>query len=102
MPSSLSLRAAQRKTLLHYYRRHPDAATRLRAHIILMLAEGHSWSLIGSVLCCSARTIAKCKHRFENGGVEALVGRPCGAPTRWSDEAEAILSSALSVEPEAS
>ena len=100
MPSSLSLRAAQRNTLLRYYRRHPNAATRLRAHIILMLAEGHPWSLIGSVLYCSARTIAKCKRRFEGGGIEALVGRPCGAPTRWSDEAEAILRDALQHSPD--
>ena len=100
MRSTLSLRADQRNTLLWYHRQHADAATRLRAHIILMLAEGHPWSLIGSVLYCSARTIAKCKRRFEGGGIEALVGRPCGAPTRWSDEAEAILRDALQHSPD--
>jgi len=63
MAPSLSLRAAQRNTLLRYYRRHPDAETRLRAHIILMLTEGHPWSLIESILYCSSRTIASCKRR---------------------------------------
>ena len=100
MPSSLSLRPAQRDTLLRYYRRHPEAATRLRAHIILMLAEGHPWSLIGAVLYCSARTIAACKRRFEVGGIDALVGRPRGAPAHWSDEAEAILRRALEHSPD--
>ena len=76
MPSTLSLSTAQRNTLLHYYRRHLDPAMRLRAHIILMLAEGYPWSVITLVLFCSACTINHCKHRFEAGGVEALFGRP--------------------------
>jgi hypothetical protein len=99
MPSSLSLRAAQRKTLLGYYRQPPDAATRLRAHIILMLADGHPWLLIRSVLYCSARTIASCKHRFEAGGVDAVVSRPRGAPARWSDKAETTLRHAMEHSP---
>ena len=100
MPSSLSLRVSQRNTLLDYYRRHPDPAMRLRAHIILMLADGYPRSLIGSVLYCSPSTIASCKHRFEDGGVNALVSRPRGAPARWSDEAEAILRHAMEHSPD--
>src|SRR5262245_45879441 len=99
MAPPLSLRAAQRNTLLRYYRRHPDAETRLRAHIILMLTEGHPWSLIESILYCSSRTIASCKRRFEGGGVDALVSQPRGAPARWSDEAEAILRHAMEHSP---
>jgi putative transposase len=100
MSLSLSLRAVQRNTLLHYYRRYPDPAVRQRAHIILMLAEGHPWSLITSVLYCSARTVAHWKHRFEDGGVDAIFGRPRGAPASWSDEAEAILQKALEHSPD--
>jgi transposase len=99
MPSPLALRCSQRNTLLGYYRQHPDAATRLRAHIILMLADGHPWSRIGSVLYCSSRTIASCQRRFEAGGVDALVGRPRGAPVRWSDEAETTLRHAMEHSP---
>jgi transposase len=95
MPSSLSLRTAQRKTLFCYYRRHSDPAVRLRAHVLLMLAEGQPWSLITSVLYCSTRTIAYWKHRFEDGGVDAIFGRPRGAPTTWSEQAEVILRQAL-------
>lgn len=101
MPSSLFVKAAQRKTLLHYYRRHSDPAVRQRAHIILMLADGHSWALIASVLFCSTRTIDRWKRRFEDGGLGALLGRPRGLPTRWSDEAEAVLQDALARSPDA-
>src|SRR5262245_58809589 len=87
MPSSLVLPARQRLALLRYYRAHSDPAVRHRAHIILMLAEGHPWSLITSVLYCSTRTIAHWKQCFEDGGVQALLGQQRGAPTRWSAEA---------------
>jgi transposase len=99
MPS-LSLTPSQRNTLLRCYRRHQDAGARLRAHIILMLAEGHSWALIGSALYCSARTIANCKRRYEEGGVHALLPRPPGTPARWSDEAEGILRNAMEHSPD--
>jgi transposase len=100
MAPSLSLRAAQRNTLLRYYRGHSDPAVRQRAHIILMLADGHPWSLITSVLYCSDRTIARWKHRFEDGGADALCGRPRGLPASWSEEAEAILQKALAHSPD--
>jgi transposase len=73
---------------------------RLRAHIILMLAEGHPWSLITAVLFCSASTIAHWKHCFEDGGVDALCGRPLGSRPRRSDEAEVILRDALARSPD--
>jgi transposase len=100
MPSTLCLTTAQRNTLLHYYRRHTDPAVRLRAHIILMLAEDQAWSLITATLFCSSRTIANAKRRFEDGGVQALFGRPCGRQTCWSEEAEAILQDALKHSPD--
>jgi len=101
MSSALSLRPAQRKALLHHYRRHPDPAVRLRAHIILMLAEGLPWATICAVLFCSSRTIARWQQRFEDEGVDGLVGRPCGAPARWSDNVGAILREALESSPDA-
>jgi transposase len=100
MPSTLEVRPAQRVALLHQYRRHADPAVRQRAHIILMLADGHPWSLIESVLFCSSRTIDRWKHRFEEEGVDAILGQPLGHPTRWSDEAETVLQDALKHSPD--
>src|SRR5262245_16950397 len=101
MPSHLSLKSIERRTLLRHYRRHPNPAMRLRAHIILMLADGYTWSVISSVLYCSARTIDRWMHRFESGGIEALAGQPCGAEAHWSDEADTILRQAMGQSPSA-
>jgi transposase len=67
---------------LDHYRRAADPAMRLRAQIILLLADGHSWSLITAVLFCSSRTVARWQARFLRGGVAALSGQARGAPLR--------------------
>src|SRR5262245_54330969 len=72
----------------------------MRAHVVPMLADGYSWSMVGSVLYCSSSTISRWWHRFESGGIEGLVGQPRGAPARWSDGAEAILRQALARSPD--
>lgn len=75
MDGSIVLGSSERKRLLEIYRgkeAHPPQV-RLRAHIVLLLSEGHTWSLIESVLYCSAATIARWKNRFDAGGVEALL-----------------------------
>jgi transposase len=100
MSFALSLKTAQRSSLLNIYRRHSDPAVRLRAHIILLLGEGLPWSLITEALFCSTRTIARWKERFDVGGVNALLGRQRGVPPRWSEEAEAILQDALEHSPD--
>src|SRR5438552_679374 len=75
MDGSIVLGSSQRKRLLEIYRGKEanPAEVRLRAHIVLLLSEGHTWSLIENVLFCSSATIARWKERFESGGVEALV-----------------------------
>src|SRR5262249_29836192 len=75
-------------------------AVRQRAHILLMLADGHPWSLITSALYCSSRTIDRWRQRFEAGGLGAILGLPLGQPTLWADEAEAILQDALKHSPD--
>ena len=70
---SIALRPGQRKRLMAVYRKEPDPHARLRAHVILLLADGRAWSLIAAVLFCSTATIARWKRRFEQGGVEALL-----------------------------
>jgi transposase len=72
MEASIVLRGGQRNALLSLYRQHPDAAVRLRAHIILLLAAAQPWSLIAAVLFCSSATIARWQKVFVAGGVQAL------------------------------
>lgn len=85
MSASITLSTDERKTLLEHLRRAPNPELRLRAHIILLLAEGYAWATIAAVLFCSTRTIARWKERFEEGRSEALLGKPRGAPTRFAD-----------------
>jgi putative transposase len=83
MSSSIVLSRSERNTLLEYYRLPSDPDLRLRAHIILLLADGRSWSLIGAVLFCSTRTIARWQKRFQSDRVPGLLGRKPGAPPRY-------------------
>src|SRR5271165_1600837 len=83
LPSRIILSDDDRITLLDYYRAHADPAVRLRAHILLLLADGHSWSLITTVLFCSSRTIARWHKRFHRDGLPALFGQPRGTRPRY-------------------
>src|SRR5262245_61678400 len=80
MTASISLSASERNTLLDYYRAGHDPQLRLRAHLILLLADGYSWALIAAVLYCSSATIARWQQRFTDGRVPALLGAPRGRP----------------------
>src|SRR3954462_8446803 len=68
----------QRTALLDHSRRSADPAVGHRAHLLLLLADGHPWATIGAVLFCSASTISRWKRRFESDGVDAVFGRPRG------------------------
>ena len=83
MSHSISLTPQQRITLLDWYRGPHPAALRLRAHIILLLADGHTWATACAVLYCSSRTIARWKDRFGQHGPDGLRDRPRGAPARF-------------------
>jgi len=89
MKSTISLTAEERKTLLDYLRKSAEPELRLRAHIVLLLAEGYTWALICAVLFCSSRTVGRWKGRFEQGGVESLLGLPKGPGrffgSRWAE-----------------
>jgi putative transposase len=76
--TSIRLTPADRNTLLDHYRRAADPQVRLRAHLLLLLADGYPWATIAAVLFTSPDTIARWKGRFERGGVEAVLGRPRG------------------------
>ena len=80
MDGSIALSRKQRKVLLTHYRKSTDPAVRLRAHILLLLADGRSWSTIAAMLYTSPSTIARWKARFEKRGVEAILGDSRGRP----------------------
>jgi transposase len=84
MPASISLSEDEHNTLLDYYRAHPDPAVRLRCHIILLLAGGHSWGTITVVLFCSSQTVARWQQRFAKGRVAGLLGRARGSPSAFA------------------
>lgn len=84
MDGTIPLRSSERKTLLAHYRRNPDPAVRLRAHLLLLLAAGYPWATITAVLFCSTRTIARWKRRFEQGGVPAVLGERRGRRARFA------------------
>jgi len=72
------LTPADRRALLDHYRQPLEPDTRLRAHILLLLDDGHPWATIRAVLFCSLGTIGRWKRRFEADGVDAVFGRPRG------------------------
>ena len=78
MDGSIVLGRSQRNRLLDLYRKDPSPCVRLRAHVILLLSEGHAWALICAVLFCSSATIARWKQRFEAGGIDALLAEGRG------------------------
>src|SRR5258708_22174892 len=78
----LSLTTAQRDELLTLYRKDPDPELRFRAHIILLLGEGHPWDTIEAMLFCSSRTVDRWLKRFRAEGVSGLTGRKRGRPFR--------------------
>jgi transposase len=82
MRTNIPLQADDRDALLDHYRSDPDPALRLRAHIILLLADGHTWATVAAVLFCSSRTIDRWQKRFRHGGVEAVFGLPRGRRPR--------------------
>jgi transposase len=79
MPS-VHLTPTDRQALMAHYRRSADAEVRLRAHILLLLADGHPWATVSAVLFCSLDTVSRWKRRFADEGVDAVFGRPRGRP----------------------
>lgn len=74
MDGSLALGPAERKRLMAMFRKHPDPEVRRRAQMVLWLEDGWTWSQVAAGQYCSSRTIDRWKKRYEQGGVEALLG----------------------------
>jgi putative transposase len=83
MDGSIHVTARERKMLLMTYRKSGDPAVRLRAHVLLLLAEAYPWSLITRVLFTSPATISRWKRRFERKGIDAIQGRTRGRSPKF-------------------
>ena len=84
MTRSVTLDARQRQALLDRYRKDHDPEVRFRAHILLLLADGHTWATVCTLLFWNSRTIDRWVQRFHQEGVEGLVGHKPGRPFRFA------------------
>lgn len=100
MDGSIALRPAERNTLLCIYRKGTDPDLRLRAHILLLLAAGHTWLSISVMLLCSTATISRWKRRFQHGGLEAVLQQRRGrAAVLWCGWAQTIVDMVMRLTP---
>jgi putative transposase len=91
MTPSIQLTGEERNALLVCYRSDPDPQLRLRAHIVLLLAQGLTWATISAVLFCSSRTIDRWSARFRRGRLDGLLGRPRGSAARLGPRLLAVV-----------
>ena len=91
MTHSITLDARQRQGLLDRYRKDLDPEVRFRSHILLLLADGHTWATVATLLFCSSRTIDRWVKRFHEEGVEGLAGHKPGRPFRFAADWIAIV-----------
>jgi transposase len=76
MDGSIHLRRAERKTLLLVVKTGTTHEQRLRAHLLLLLADGLPWTTIAAVLFTSSSTISRWRQRFAHGGLSAVIETP--------------------------
>ena len=91
MTRSVTLDARQRQALLDRYRQDRDPEVRFRAHILLLLADGHTWQAVTAILFCSSRTIDRWVKRFHDEGVEAVAGHKPGRRFRFDPACRAVV-----------
>lgn len=99
MPPRISLKSDDRNALLRLVRCSPDPRVRLRAHVVLLLADGYSWELTVAVLFTSSSTIARWQRRFRAGGVAAVGGRPARRPRVAGSWAAVVVAWVLNLQP---
>src|SRR5436190_7478770 len=84
MDGSIQLPPAQRKALLQVVKTASTHEQRLRAHVVLLLAQQVPWSTIAAVLFTSTSTINRWRRRFLEGGLAAILDAPTRRRTsRW-------------------
>jgi putative transposase len=95
----LRITARERQALLEQYRKGANERVRLRAHILLLVADGYSWALIVGVLFCSTRTMARWKQRVERDGIRAALGTPASTSRVGSWWSEGVAAWGLQSSP---
>ena len=91
MKHSIELSHEQRTALLDRYRKDPDPEVRFRSHLLLLLADGHTWATVCALLFCSSRTIDRGVKRFHQEGVEGVAGHKPGRPFRFAASWVAVI-----------
>jgi putative transposase len=81
-PVASTLDARQRQALLDRYRKDRDPEVRFRAHVPLLLADGHTGATVATLLFRSSRTLDRWVQRCHQEGVEGLAGPKPGRPVR--------------------
>lgn len=76
MDGSISLRPGERKALLRHFKSAATHEQRQRAHLLLLLDDGVTWSVIAAVLFTSSSTIHRWQRRFHEGGLDAVIHAP--------------------------
>ncbi len=91
MTRSVTLDDRQRRALLDRYRKDPEPEVRFRSHIVLLLADGHTWATVAALLFRSPRTIDRWVKRFHQEGIEGSAGHKPGRPFRFAAEWAAVV-----------
>ena len=77
MKRSIDLSPEQRTALLDRYRKDPDPEVRFRAHILLLLADGHTWATVAALWFCRSRTIDRGGFLRPSLSARPAAVRPC-------------------------
>lgn len=83
---SISLAPQERKALIQKMKQETKASRRLRMHILLLVADGHSPSQIARALYCSRTTVYAVARRFAQGGEVAFEDQQRRGPPPKLDE----------------
>jgi hypothetical protein len=73
MTTSIALRPDKRNALLGHYRKAAPPDWCLRAHILLLLADGWTWATIAALQYTSSSTVARWQARFLHGRLPAAT-----------------------------
>jgi putative transposase len=84
MDGSIHLRADERKVLLHCLRTGDTHEQRLRAHVLLLLADAWPWTTISAALFTSSSTINRWRRRFLADGLAAVLDAPARRPSPFA------------------
>jgi DNA-binding MarR family transcriptional regulator len=85
---SISLTQEERKALIRKMERETKPGRRLRMHIALLAADGHSPTEIARVLYCSRTTVYAITRRFRREGEAALQDRQRRGPRPKLEESD--------------